>query len=267
MVSGVATHSSSPWVVRRATPVVFQPPRLPQVAPPSLKATIEPEPPDWIQDIRRKYTLRVADWLSQAWALTVSPRRFMEAWASGQRETLNPLRFFAVGTALTYFVDRGGRRVLHLPSLPNSGVMGMMTTHLGVTVMVLLYGVVMHAVLRLRSRAPLRSTLAAIVFASAGPGAFLAVLGWVVSGAIFFLRGSVPLHEVVQGGAPLHESQAIAYPWPVLIDSYLSFVWTIATLAAAHRCRWWWPVLAFLALIVVLGIAGAVVGAIYGLVA
>jgi hypothetical protein len=244
--------------VRRATPVALADPRAPSgsaVPPPlpKLAPAAERNPPDWIQDIRRKYTLRLTDWVTQAWAVTIAPRRFMEEWAAGQRETLNPLRYFAVGTTFSYFADRGSRRVLHIPNPPQSGFIAWMYTHFGITLMVLMFGVVMHGVLRLRSRAPLRSTLAALVFASSGPGTFATLFAWVGTCALYLARGSAPM--LVTGG--------VTWPWAVLICSYLSFAWTVATLAAVHRVRWWWPLLSLVILFMALIVVGVVVGLIY----
>jgi len=199
-------------------------------------------PPDWIQDIRRKYTLRITDWISQSWALTRSPYVFMEEWSTGTRETLNPLRFFAVGATITFLSSRAARSLMHIAPLPDSGWRGFAGSYGGQLLLNALMASLMHVVLRFRSHAPLRSTLAASAFASSGPSTLLLLVGWIVSLAIYVARGRVAL--VDSGGTP--------WPWPVLVVTIASFGWTFAILAGAHRVRWWWSVIAIVGALVML---------------
>jgi hypothetical protein len=219
------------------------------------EAPVELPAPDWVSDVRRKYRLRITDWVTQAWAMTVAPHRFMAEWATGRREALNPLRYLAVGTAVKFLAERGARWVMHLESSEKTWV-SWLRSSFGVTVTLILFGLMMHVVLRLRSRAPVRSTVAAIIFSSAGPGVFGHVLAWLVSIAIYLVGHRVPCYAP-QGTPP--------YPYPVLGITYFGYLWLTAALSGVHRVRWWWALAALLAIPVGMAVVGITVGTLVAL--
>lgn len=192
-------------------------------------------PPDWVGDIKRKYFLRITDWLDQMWAVTHSPRVFMQEWATGKRETLNPMRFFAVSTAIVFLADRVGRFALHVPDHTMHKGFGWLNSSFGTTVFTLFMAAVMHVFMRGKDRAPLRASIAAVVFSS-GTTTMLSILGWTLSAWLRVWLGHVPLWTM--NGAQM--------PYPVLLLSYVGFGWNIATLAGVHRVSWWRPVIALL---------------------
>jgi hypothetical protein len=226
---------SSPWSVRAP---------LAQGVAPTASPKAPPAHPDWFREVRRKYTLRLTDWATQAWAITVAPHRFLADWVGGRRDALNPLRFFAVGTALMFLVDRGGRKLLHIAPAPSQGLLGVINSSTGSTALVFLGATLLHVVLRLRSKAPLRSSVAAVLFTHAGPGAFLSILGWLLSAAIHVVQGHVS--GALYNGA--------FTPWPVIGLDFVGFGWVVAALVGVHRVRWWWSVLALAAAPVILGL-------------
>jgi hypothetical protein len=215
----------------------------PELAPAKpVTAAVVIDPPNWVSDVRRKYRLRITDWAVQSWAMTVAPRRFMEEWATGQREALNPLRFLAVGAALEIVAERVSRWYLHLPR-PDTTWVGWITSSFGVTVFTVLMAAIMHAVLRLKSRAPLRSSIAATIFSTSGPGTLLCLLSW---------GGSCTYYAVFKR-IPIMSSAGMTFPWPVYLASMAPFfAWTVAALTGVHAVRWWWGLLAVLAVPIVI---------------
>jgi hypothetical protein len=246
--------SSSPWSVRTPFPEVTAVRRTVSApaatAQPKIVAAPDGAPPDWIREARRKYTLRLRDWATQAWAMTHSPHRFMQEWMSGQREALNPLRFLAVGLAATFLVDKLFRRLLHLASPATDTPGGWLNTTTGTTLYVILCGAAIHGMLRWRSRAELRSSLAATMFATSGPAALLSVAGWIVCLGIHLAHGN--LHVIDTPAGPL--------PLVAMAVGILALGWPVAALAAVHRMRWWWPLLALLGVYIaggiIIGLAG-----------
>jgi hypothetical protein len=211
--------------------------------------------PDWVADIRRKYTLRGRDWLCQSWALLRAPHLFMQEWSEGRREALNPLRFFAFGTMLTLLMDRGGRALLHKVAFPSNDIRDAVRTSGGLVATVVVIAACMHLVLRTRSRIPFRGSLAATAYAFAGPGVFCHLFGWIVSAAIYFTHGTITVGQggwLVGGGSN--------WPWPIGIMTLLSFLWTVVAVAGVHRLRWWWGVIALvgtsLIFTIMIGLAG-----------
>ncbi len=89
---------------------------------------------------------------------------------------------------------------------------------------------------------------------------------WLLSALLYWATGVPPLETFASGsGAKLPSGQGVSftYPQPVMLGSYLSYVYFLRTLAGVHRLRWWWPVLgllgAVLGLMVPAGLVGIVV--------
>jgi hypothetical protein len=171
----------------------------------------------------------------QAWTLFVAPRRFMEEWSTGRRTAMDPLAFLAAGVALKALVARYGERYFGT-QMPSSSVVDWMRSSTGVTAVLFAVGGVSHLVLRRRSRAPLRSTVAAIAYTSGGPAVILACIGWVVA-LLLRLGHRDPTFMLYQTKLTV----------PVVAMAYVSHAWTLAALAGAHRVRWVWAALAVLA--------------------
>jgi hypothetical protein len=215
--------------------------RLPAISNPPPAVT---EPPPWITDIVRKYRLRITDWVSQAWLLTISPRRTLDEWATGKRELLNPLRFTAVGLGICLLLDKGGRWLCHIepsPTLHGWQAYNQSFTHssMGMVFSAFVGGTLMHPVLRWKSKAALRSTIAASLYANFGPGVFLTALSWLVCLGLFGFHHKIPLFVSTTG-----ENM----PWPSVVAAFLSGPWVVGGFSGAHRVRWWWSSLAYLAL-------------------
>jgi hypothetical protein len=235
-----------------ALPATLTTPELASGKPPP--ATAVTDPPNWVSEVRRKYRLRITDWAVQSWAMTIAPRRFMGEWATGQREALNPLRFLAVGTALEIVAERVSRWYLHLPR-PDTTWVGWITSSFGMTVFIVLMAAIMHGVLRLKSRAPLRSSIAATIFSTSGPGTLLCLLSW----------GGACAYYAVFKRISVISSAGLTFPWPVYLASMAPFfAWTVAALTGVHAVRWWWGLLAVLAVpIVIMAVSIAMVIALF----
>src|SRR5262249_25559325 len=100
------------------------------------------------------------------------------------------------------------------------------------------------------------SSLAAAMFSAAGPRTLLIVTGWLVAIGIHYAFRRVDLSA----------SRGSNVPLPVEWLRNLSTFWTIATLAGAHRVRWWWVALALLALLAILAVIALWVLKVLGLV-
>jgi hypothetical protein len=177
------------------------------------------EVPDWVTEARSKYVLRIRDWLIQSWEVTRSPHRFMSEWAQGKREALNPLRFAAVGGALSYLLRWAASRILGEPK-PLEGLARWNTSSWGRFALVIVVAAVFHPLLALRSKAPFRATLAAVAFALAGPAVFLSFAVYAVLVACWYLK--------------------FGTPWDVRVlfcASWAKLAWAAFAVAGAHRAN------------------------------
>lgn len=218
----MAALPSSPWRHSRpGEPIVVR-----AAAPDESGAARTPETraPDWIGDIKTKYRLRLSDYFSQALAVGRHPRRFMREWASGTRETLNPLRFYAVGTAISFGADRVGRWALHVPANATTGLGGFLQSSYGGMLVYVAMAALSHLLLPRRTREPFRVTLAAGIFASAGPGALAMAFGWCLTALLYLVTGRVAL---LSGGG-------VSTPWAVLLPTYATFLYCGLCMAGAH---------------------------------
>lgn len=216
----------------------------------------EGEAPDWVRELARKYKLRVIDWTTQSWALLVAPHRFMEEWASGRREALAPTRFYAFGTAITVLVQRVGMWICHTKQVESTWWRSAMHSVFFSIAVAAVMGACTHLLLRKRSKAPLRATVAAQMFTTAGPQVFLVALGWLVSCVWFSLHGSVPM---VNAGSAGTGYEAVQVPIPASLGPTIAYGWSVAALAGVHRVRWWRALLAMLGGIVILAFGAALV--------
>src|SRR3954471_1958909 len=145
------------------TPAEALPPQPQEASLPPAAALASSGAPDWVGEIWRKYTTRVLDYFRQSFALLVGPGRFMEQWATGQRETLNPLRFMGLGIVLALTVRHLGERYVLGPASEIQNAAPLLKIPLVVDLNFLVLALPAHGVMRLGgSRAPLRATVAAI---------------------------------------------------------------------------------------------------------
>jgi hypothetical protein len=213
-------------------------------APAEAPGSVAVGTPDWVGDIWRKYTTRVLDYFRQSFALLVSPGRFMEAWATGQREALNPLRFMSLGILLALTVRHLGERYVLGPTAEVQVPASLLKLPLVVDLVFLVLALPAHGVMRLAgSRAPLRATVAAVIFAFMGPVILMQVFGWVISGLFLVLTGSPPLMELKEG-VSWRLYRHSAYPWPIIAANTVALFYFVRALAGVHRARWGWAVLA-----------------------
>jgi len=203
--------------------------------------------PDWVGEIWRKYSTRVLDYFRQAFTLLVRPGRFMEEWATGQREALNPLRFLGLGFLLALTARHLGEQYLLGPALEAQSLTSVLKTPLGVELVFLTLSLPAHAVMRLSgSRAPLSATLAAFIFTFMGPVILLQAGAWLISALLLLITGSLPLYELKVGFATRLYRHS-AYPWPLMVANWVALIYCVRAIAGVHRKRWGW---AFLALFV-----------------
>jgi hypothetical protein len=215
----------------------------PVVAQPFLAAN---SPPDWVSDIWRKYITRVLDYFHQSFALLVGPRRFMEQWATGQRDTLNPLRFMGLGILLAVTTRHLGERYVLGPASEIQNVAPLLRIPLVVDLIFLVLALPAHGVMRLTgSRAPLRATVAAVIFAFTGPLVLMHIFGWLLSGLLLALTGSTPLMEVKAGLSSRLYRHSV-YPWPIIVANMVALFYFARALAGVHRARWGWTLLALI---------------------
>lgn len=246
----VTTHADAlPTESRESAPTSAD--AAPRVA--AVPATGEPRyvtsggTPDWMGEIWRKYFTRLKDYFLQAFTLLVRPGRFMEEWATGQREALNPLRFLGLGFLLIITARHLGERYLLGPALEAQNLTSVLRSPLGVELVFLTLALPTHAVMRLSgSRATFSATLAAFIFTFMGPVVLLQVGAWLISGLFMLLTGSLPLFELKAGfAARLYRHSA--YPWPIMVANWVALIYCVRAIAGVHRKRWGW---AFLALFV-----------------
>jgi hypothetical protein len=206
------------------------------------------DPPDWVRALLRKYKLRITDWMTQAWAMTLSPRRFMEEWATGRREALTPTRFLAVSLGLSLLIDRAGRYLFHVHQAADGVGAWLSSSSAGLTAAMFVFGAMTHVTLRLKSKQPLRSSVAALFFAT-GPGTLIAFVGWLITAALYVTIRHVPTFE-----------RDPATPIPVSVLGIVHVAWSVAALAGVHRVRWWWPAVAMVAIPLFFGVVGLIIG-------
>ncbi|MFL5346699.1 MAG: hypothetical protein ACJ8AT_18110 [Hyalangium sp.] len=237
-----------PTQAREVSPPPTEAPASVAVPPPAIaQPTLAAEsPPDWVRDIWRKYTRRVLDYFRQSFALLVGPRRFMEQWATGQRETLNPLRFMGLGIVMALTTRHLGERYVLDPASEIQNVAPLLKIPLVVDLIFLVLALPAHGVMRLSgSRAPLRATVAAIIFTATGPLVLMHIVGWLLSGLCLVLTGSAPLMEI-KAGLSSRLYRHSAYPWPIIFANMVALFYFVRAIAGVHRARWGWALLALL---------------------
>jgi hypothetical protein len=180
---------------------------------------------------------RVRDWTLQSWAFLVSPRRFMEEWSTGRRDAMDPLAFLAAGSAVKALLMRYGGKIVPF-QLPSNAAEEWISSSLRSTVMLFIFGAMAHLVLRRHSRAPFRSTVAAVAYTLGGPGALIACAAWAVAIALHFLG--------VDTTVTFFQARV---PAPLIVAGHLPHVWTLFALAGVHRVGWRRLALATLAVI------------------
>lgn len=246
----VTTHAeSAPGEVREGSPT-------PAGAAPLVAAvTTAPEPravtaggtPDWVGETWHKNKSRLLGYFHQAFTLLVRPGRFMEEWATGQREALNPLHFLGLGFLMIITARHLGERYLLGPALEAQSLTSVLKTPLGVELVFLTLSLPTHAVMRLSgSRATLSATLAAFIYTFMGPVVLLQVGAWLLSGLLVLITGALPLYELKEGFVTRLYRHS-AYPWPLMVANWVALIYCVRTIAGVHRKRWGWAFLALFA--------------------
>jgi hypothetical protein len=205
-----------------------------------------------VAEVWGKYSTRVRDYAAQTWALTRHPSRFMTEWGEGRREALNPLRFATVGLLLSLAVRHLASRQVLGPPGPVGGLSAWLARPEAMHALILLTAVTAHPWMRLfGSRAPLRATVAAVVFAYTGPLVLLEVAAWASSLAWAQGAGAVPLTAISawavgEAAVPFTYEGYTHYPTPVMGAFAVGYVYLLGTLGGVHRTSWWKALLAVL---------------------
>ena len=184
----------------------------------------EPDP-QWGRDAWRGFLHEWASYGRTALAVTTEPRRFMAAWAEGERAALNPLacmlNLFAVVTVANVIVMTVRHGSDDTPPL-----LELFAPALQLATSSLLASAVHFPLKLLGTRRRWRTTLAATLFVTSGP----MLPFYVVRDTLFANVATMTKHQVL----------AMAVPMGAAFIGYL-----VLTLAAAHRLAWWRVLLAF----------------------
>ncbi|HEY1550263.1 MAG TPA: hypothetical protein VGG28_20690 [Kofleriaceae bacterium] len=188
----------------------------------------ERAPPAWLRDgVRAAWHEARAD-LATPWQMTRAPARFMDAWRAGRAEALNPLAMLATGAALVAAAHQLAGAVVGIEH--PDGIGDAVLSALGPYAHYVAIGVLCHLVLAPRRTRDVRllDTVAAALFAGAGPAALAEALGWLLICAIW---------------------PFVHAPWVgdvMLTIAFSVFCFSLASaLGGLHRPTWWRIVLAF----------------------
>jgi hypothetical protein len=191
--------------------------------------------PDWLRQAALAFWHEIRAFLAAAWSCARAPTTFSRRWADGELEALNPLACLLNSLAL-----RGPWHVLwiHLLGVPNDMPFWI---ELGKPILpvlsLLFYGCGVHGLLRLTGkRRPLRTSLGVTMFVNAGPMTALAL-------------PVIPLNEAMLAGNSIGLAMSMAN---VVVLAVFALYLTVS-LAAVHRVRRGWIVLAFVLVFVLWG--------------
>jgi hypothetical protein len=195
----------------------------------------EPDP-QWPREAWRGLVHEWRDYGRVVLAVTREPRRFMHEWADGRRAALNPLACMLNLIALITVMSVAVHQIAHVSDdetpwhdLLKPIIRLVFSSALASTI---------HVPLRfLGAQRPWRTTLAAVLYVTAGPLLPL------------YLVRSVLFQKIVTGGTTFAVF-AIAI-WSVLV------IYLVLALSSAHGVPWWRVLLAF-----VIGMGVAIVIAI-----
>ena len=196
--------------------------------------------PSWLGDGLAATAREAGAYLATSWALARRPYTFMASWWTGREKAMNPLAMLATGAALV-----AGARQLAAAALgieTADSVWSAALSALGPYVHYVAIGLLVHGVLHVLCRRPVRAvdSIAAALYAGAGPAAIAETLGWLAMAAI----------------APLGVADSAL---PIMLGAAFSvFSMVFATaLSGLHRPPWWAMTLAF-------AVAFPVTGVVFG---
>jgi hypothetical protein len=87
--------------------------------------------------------------------------------------------------------------------------------------------------------------VAAVIFSFMGPVMLLQVSGWLVSGLLLLITGSIPLIPL-KAGVATRLYRHSAYPLPLMAANWAALFYFARALMGVHRARWGWAVLALI---------------------
>lgn len=194
--------------------------------------------PPWLRDGARAAYHEVRAYLATTWAFSRRSFQFMSEWARGERQALNPLAMLATGAALTAAMHQLAGAVVGIEH--PDGLINSILSALGPYVHYVVLGLLCHLVLARRGArwTGALDSVAAALYAGAGPAAMAEAVGWLVVCAIW----------------PFEKSQiAVAV---MLGTAFSVFCYTLASaLAGLHRGSGLRTLLAFAVAFPVTGLA------------
>jgi hypothetical protein len=188
----------------------------------------ERAPPSWLRDGVHAALHEIWFYLTTAWAFGRRPARFMDGWLSGGVNAMNPLAMLATGAAVGAAMHQLAGAVVGIEH--PDGLLDAVLSALGPYAHYVAIGLLCHLVIAPWGRRDVHvlDTIAAALFAGAGPAALAEAIGWVVVCAIWPFA-----------------------PSPIVVAAMLGvafsvFCFTLATaLGGLHRPSWLRIVLAF----------------------
>jgi hypothetical protein len=184
--------------------------------------------PRWLHDGLRIAWTELRSYVTTALRFTRAPHRFMAGWWHGELAAMNPLAMLATGAAIAAASRQLAGAVLGVDR-PNT-LLGAALSALGPYLHYVALGALCHAVLTARRRSDVRlaDSVAAALYAGAGPAALAEALGWLVMCALSPVVTSPIAFGVMLGVA------------------FSIFCFTLAmALAGLHRPPWWKMLAAF----------------------
>ncbi|HEX4452698.1 MAG TPA: hypothetical protein VH143_17600 [Kofleriaceae bacterium] len=188
----------------------------------------ERAPPPWVRDGVRAAWHEARGYLATTWQMMRAPARFMDSWRAGRADAMNPLAMLATGAALVAAAHQVAGAIVGIDH--PDGIGDAVLSALGPYAHYVAIGLLCHLVLAPRGTRDVHvlDTIAAALFAGAGPAALAEALGWLVMCAIWPFVQSLWVVAVVF---------AIAFS---------VFCFSLAgALGGLHRPTWWRIMLAF----------------------
>jgi hypothetical protein len=151
-------------------------------------------PPAWFRDGLASSWREVKSYFATVWAFVRRPAAFIDLWWQGRQAAMNPIAMLATGAAIVAATRQLAGAVVgiaHPESLADAAL-----SALGPYLHYVVLGLVMHVLLLPFARRKVTSmdSVAAVLFAGAGPAALAEGLGWLVMCAIWpFTRSTAAL--------------------------------------------------------------------------
>ncbi len=184
--------------------------------------------PTWFRDGLRVAWTELQSYLTTAMRFTRAPHRFMDDWWYGRSVSMNPLAMLATGATIAAASHQLAGAVLGI-ARPDT-LLNVVLSALGPYLHYVSLGLVFHLVLATRGRREVRlsDSIAAALYAGAGPAALAESLGWLVM---------CVLHPFVRSQIAMGVILGVAFG---------VFCCSLAmALAGVHRPPWWKMLIAF----------------------